>query len=158
MLAQFQLRLEVEELLHAYVECIDEDRLEEWPDFFVEQDPLYKVIPRENVDLDLPMPIIYCTSKGMMADRITSLREANIYAPHHYRHLVSNTRVREKDGLIQAQSNYAVLQTLNDGDTQIYNAGKYQDLIQRENGVLKFKEKLCIYDTTRVKTLLVTPL
>jgi anthranilate 1,2-dioxygenase small subunit len=28
------LRDAVEELLHAYVEAIDDDRLEEWPDFF----------------------------------------------------------------------------------------------------------------------------
>ena len=31
------VRLGVHELIAAYVDCIDEDRLEEWPDFFVEQ-------------------------------------------------------------------------------------------------------------------------
>ena len=157
---KFQLRLEVEDLLHEYVECLDEDRLEDWPQFFVENGPVYKVIARENVDLDLPMPVIYCTSRGMMEDRITSLREANIYPPHHNRHLVSNVRtfVTPETGEIQAQSNYAILQTLNDGETRIYNAGKYQDIIVRENGALKFKEKLCIYDTSRIQTLMVTPI
>jgi anthranilate 1,2-dioxygenase small subunit len=31
------VRLGVNELIAAYVDCIDEDRLEDWPDFFVEQ-------------------------------------------------------------------------------------------------------------------------
>jgi len=31
------VRLGVHELIAAYVDCIDEDRLEDWPDFFVEQ-------------------------------------------------------------------------------------------------------------------------
>ena len=31
------VRLGVHELIAAYVDCIDEDRLEEWPDFFIEQ-------------------------------------------------------------------------------------------------------------------------
>ena len=47
-------RQEVEDLIHAYVQCIDDDRLEEWPDFFAD-DCLYKVIPRENADLGLPV-------------------------------------------------------------------------------------------------------
>ena len=29
-----ELRFEAEELLDRYVQCLDEDRLEEWPDFF----------------------------------------------------------------------------------------------------------------------------
>lgn len=159
MLEQFKLRLEVEELIHAYVECIDDDRLEEWPEFFTEDNPVYKIIARENFDLALPIAIIYCNSKGMMADRIVSLRQANVYAPHRYRHLVSNIRVHgEQDGVIRAQSNYAVLQTLNNGETTIYSAGRYQDILRREGGALRFQEKLCIYDTTRIQTLLVTPL
>ena len=31
------VRLGIHELIAAYAECIDEDRLEEWPDFFVEK-------------------------------------------------------------------------------------------------------------------------
>src|SRR5262249_48685380 len=47
------LRDAVEELLHAYVEAIDDDRLEEWPEFFTES-CLYRVVPRENYDQELP--------------------------------------------------------------------------------------------------------
>jgi anthranilate 1,2-dioxygenase small subunit len=45
-MSQDGLFAKVQELLHAYVECIDEDRLEDWPKFFA-QDCLYQIIPRE---------------------------------------------------------------------------------------------------------------
>ena len=44
-----ELRFEAEELLDRYVQCLDEDRLEEWPDFFVEK-CVYKIISRVNVE------------------------------------------------------------------------------------------------------------
>lgn len=153
------LRLEVEDLIHEYVQCIDDNELERWPDFFTE-DCVYKVIPRENADLGLPVAVIYCDSKAMLRDRIVALRKANIYAPHFYRHIVSNTRVLdERAGAIQAQTNYLVLQTLLDGETRVYNAGKYVDEIVRDSrGVLRFKQRMCIFDTYRIQTLMVTPI
>ena len=157
-MSQLPLRYEVEELIYAYVQCIDDDALESWPDFFTD-DCVYKVIPRENADAGFPVAVMFCDSKGMLRDRIVALRKANIYAPHFYRHLVSNVRViGEKDGVIQAQSNYVVFQTLLDGETRIYNAGKYVDQIVRVDGELRFKEKLCVFDTNRIQTLMVTPI
>lgn len=151
-------RIAVEELLNDYVQCIDEDDLENWPNFFTES-CLYKVIPRENADQDLPIAVMMCDSRGMLADRITALRYANIYTPHFYRHLVSNVRIlEESDGVIRAQSNYAVFQTLLDGETRVYNVGKYLDVIVATDEGLKFKEKQVIFDTYRVQTLMVTPI
>jgi anthranilate 1,2-dioxygenase small subunit len=51
-----------------------------------------------------------------------------------------------------------VFQTLLDGETRIYNAGKYVDQIVRVDGELRFKEKLCVFDTNRIQTLMVTPI
>ena len=41
------LRLGIDELNAAYADCIDDDRLEEWPDFFVETVPLPDHRPRK---------------------------------------------------------------------------------------------------------------
>lgn len=152
------LRYEVEELLYAYVQTIDDDRLEQWPDFFVD-DCEYTIIPRENTDLNLPAAIMFCDSNGMLHDRIVALRKANIYPEHYTRHIVSNMRVTAaKDGVIHAEGNYLVLQTRMDGDTKIFNAGKYVDEIVRVDGQLKYRKKTCIFDTHRIQTLLVTPI
>lgn len=150
---------QIEELQHAYVECLDEDRLEEWPQFFSAQGCFYQIISRENVEQNLPVAVMRCDSIGMMTDRVVALRNANIYAKHYYRHLVSNLRVVGRtDATVQTQSNYAVFQTLQDGETHIYQVGRYLDEIVWEDGVAKFKSKRVIFDTARVRTLLATPI
>jgi len=148
----------IEELEHAYVQCIDDNRLEDWPDFFSD-DCLYKIISRENFDRGLSAPVMYCDSKGMLQDRVTAHRHANVYEPHYYRHLISNVRLLgETDGRFRVQANYAVFQTKLDGDTRVYNVGRYLDTVVMENGRARFKEKLVVFDTLRVPTLLVTPI
>ena len=137
----YETLLAVQNLQNDYVACIDDDDLERWPEFFTEQ-CLYKVIPRENADAGLPVAVMFCDSRGMLRDRIVALRNANIYAPHFYRHLVSNTRiVDESSDEIRAQTNYAVFQTLLDGETRVYNVGRYDDVVVRDGDQLKFKEK-----------------
>lgn len=148
----------VEELEHAYVQCIDDNRLEEWPDFFSDA-CIYKIISRENFDRGLSTPVMYCDSKGMLKDRVTAHRHANVYEPHYYRHLISNIRILAHDQKeFRVQANYAVFQTKLDGDTRVYNVGRYLDTIVLEDGRAKFKEKLVVFDTLRIPTLLVTPI
>jgi anthranilate 1,2-dioxygenase small subunit len=155
------LRREVEDLVARHAELIDEDRLEEWPELFTE-DCVYKIIARENVDRDLPIAAIFCDSRKMLVDRVVSLRQANIYPTHHYRHILSTTRMDAPEagsGLIKARTNYVVFQTRNNGETSIYNAGRYLDEIVRdEDGVLRFKSKLAVFDTNRIDTLMVRPI
>src|SRR5712692_2616905 len=81
------VRLGVHELVAAYVDCIDEDRLEDWPDFFIEQ-CRYVITSRASYEAGLQHGIIYAASRGMLIDRITALRQANIFEPHRYRHIV----------------------------------------------------------------------
>ena len=157
-----ELRSAVEDLIHAYVQCIDDDRLEEWPDFFTE-DCLYQIVPRENTDQGLPIAVMYCDSRGMLQDRVVAHRKANLFAPHLYRHLVSALRVTDQDkGMVTARSNYAVFRTaldpINYGTTEVYSVGEYRDKIVFVDGVAKFQERIVIVDTSRIQSLLVTPL
>lgn len=153
-----ELREAVRDLLEAYVETIDDGRLEEWPDFFA-RDCSYRVIPRENHDRGLPMAIFSGDGQGMLRDRVVALRKANVYPPHFTRHLLSSIRVKSvEDGVVAAQSNYAVLETRLGGDATLSSAGRYLDRIVIENGALKFREKTVVCDNFRVTTLLVTPI
>ena len=67
------LRLAVGDLNAAYADCIDDDRLEEWPDFFVE-DCRYLITSRESHAAGLRHGVIYCASRGMLADRVMAIR------------------------------------------------------------------------------------
>ena len=56
------------------------------------------------------------------------------------------------------QTNYVVFQTLQDGETSLYQAGRYLDTVVSSEGRLRFREKHVVFDTSRVQTLLATPI
>lgn len=153
-----ELKSEVENLLNAYAQCIDNDELENWPDFFTDT-CLYRIIPRENHEIGLPTAVMWCDSRGMLEDRVTALRHANVYQVQWYRHLLSNPVITTEDGdTFNVQSNYAVFKTCNDGESTVYNVGRYVDVIVRVDGQLKFKERSAIFDTHKITTLMVIPI
>src|SRR4051812_32577941 len=73
----------VENLLARYIHCIDEDRLDEWPGFFAET-CRYQITTAENHERGLPIGIFFATSRGQLKDRVSALREANIFEPQRY--------------------------------------------------------------------------
>lgn len=156
--AHMNLWFDLHQLQQAYTSALDNDRLESWPDFFTE-DCLYEIVPRENADAGLPIGIIYCDSKKMLRDRVLSLRHANIFEAHTYRHMTSGLVFKLlDDGSVEAESSYVVVQTLQNGESFVYQAGCYRDrVVQTENG-WKYAQKRVIYDTSRVATLLATPI
>lgn len=156
-LEEMVLWYELHRLQERYVSVIDADRLEEWPNFFTE-DCVYEIIPKENVDLGLPMGIMHCFGRAMLRDRITSLREANVFEPHTYRHITSGLELAPVDAdTVDIQSNYVVVQTLTDGESRIYQAGRYFDRVVHSAEGWLYQRKRAVYDTSRVQTLLVTP-
>ena len=157
-LSETELQFKVERLLAEYAHCINDDQLESWPDFFFD-DCVYKVSARENVERNMPVAAIFCDSKGMLADRIISLRHANVYERHRYRHVVSSTLISDvSDTSLKARSNYIVCRTRINGVTEIFSAGTYDDKIVVVEDQLLFQERIVVYDTDRIDTLLVTPI
>jgi len=153
-----ELRLEVEDLYASYAACLDEERFEEWPEFFT--DPcLYKIVPRENFDRGLPLATWLCESKGYLADRVTAIRKTAVYAPRYVRRMVSGIRVLGwTDGVLEVRASYLALETLQDELTRVFNAGQYRDKLVVEDGRLKFREKLCIFDSLLGPNRLIYPL
>lgn len=150
--------LEMVELQHRYTSVLDNDRLEDWPDFFT-ADCRYEIIPKENVDAGLPAPILYCRNQKMLRDRVLSLRHANIFEGHTYRHMTSGLVITEqKDGVIYTESSYVVVITGLSGESQVYQAGCYYDQVVQVDGVWRYQAKRVVYDTSRVQTLLATPI
>ena len=157
MMIDRELYFRIERLFAEYCAALDEGELEAWPEFFVE-DGLYQMIARENHAHGYPIPLLLLDSQGMMKDRVYSLRNANIYQAHRYHHAQSGIRItgRDADGL-RVSSSYIVVQTLNDGVTEVYQAGSYYDYLVETPAGLRFRERVCVYDTSRIPTLLATP-
>ena len=153
-----ELRLALEDLYADYSACLNEERFEDWPEFFT--DPcLYKIVPRENFERGLPLATWLCESKGYLADRVTAIRKTAVYAPRYVRRFVSGLRVLGwTDAVLEVRASYLALETLQDELTRVFNAGQYRDKLVVEDGKLKFREKLCIFDSLLVPNSLIYPL
>jgi salicylate 5-hydroxylase small subunit len=152
-----ELRDEIDALYADYAEALDDNELERWPDFFVE-DCLYKLVPRENWERKLPIALMLCESKGMLRDRVNAVRNTALYAPRTFRHLIGQFRIEaETPERMRVRANYVVFQTLVDDLTRIQNAGKYIDLVVRTPDGLRFREKICVFDSVLVPNSLIYP-
>jgi anthranilate 1,2-dioxygenase small subunit len=151
-------RLELEQLYTDYAHCLDNDALEDWPEFFTD-DCRYRITSAENFEAGLPIGIVYATSKAMLVDRVMALRKANIYEPQRYRHLVSSLKVgAEEAGELPVVANFLVVRTMQDGAMSVFAAGRYVDCVVRLGNEWKFARKEAVLDSRQVDTLLAIPL
>jgi 3-phenylpropionate/cinnamic acid dioxygenase small subunit len=149
---------QIEDLLARYNHTLDNDALEDWPSFFVEGGQ-YLVTTRDNHMKGQPIGLIYCDGVGMMQDRITGLRQAIVFEPHVYRHIVGSILIAPApDGSYAAESNFHILRTSADGTTITYGSGRYLDEIVMQGGKMRFRKRTVVLDSSRIDTLLVIPL
>lgn len=154
------LQLAIENLLARYVHAIDEDRLEDWPQFFSERGR-YRVTTAENFERGLPLCLVYADSRAMLCDRVAALRHANVYEPQRYRHTVSGTLVERTDAACaRAVSSFQVVRIMQSGESTLFATGRYLDVIRLDggDGSLRFDEKVVVCDSRRFDTLLAIPL
>jgi anthranilate 1,2-dioxygenase small subunit len=157
-LAGVARRLELEDLYAGYAACLDSDALEAWPEFFVD-DCVYRITSAENHDAGLPLGLIYATSKNMLKDRVSALRQANIYEPQRYRHLISGLRI-DRDGgdALECSASFIVVRTMQDGAMILFAVGRYLDRIVPGAAGWRFARKIVVLDSRRIDTLLAIPL
>ena len=71
-LVRANVRAEVREFCEDYAACLDDMRLDDWPEFFTE-DAFYQVISKENFDAGMIHAVVYCDSKSMILDRVLAV-------------------------------------------------------------------------------------
>jgi 3-phenylpropionate/cinnamic acid dioxygenase small subunit len=142
----------------AHAHCIDDDDLERWPDFFTE-DGLYRITTAENQARGLPIGIIHADGRAMIRDRVLSLREANIYEPQRYRHILSEPLVTvAADGALRARTGFMTARITNGAETHLFATGVYEDRVVESGGGWLFAKKVVVLDSDQVDTLLALPL
>ena len=147
------------ELNAAYARAIDDGRFEAWPELFV--DPcLYKVTTVDNLARGLESGIIYADSQGMLRDRISALREANIYEQHRYRHIVGLPTVTgQENGEARVETPFIVVRIMRTGTMEMFAAGRYLDrVVSIGDGSLRLRERIVACDGARFDTLVALPL
>ncbi len=148
----------IAQLNAEYARAIDDDRLEEWPDFFAEP-CLYTITSVDNYKRGMPLGVIYADSKAMVRDRVTALRRANIYERQAYRHVVGLPAILgESEGALKVETPFLVVRIMRDGRMDLFATGRYVDVLVEEAGALRFRERVVVCDSNRIDTLLAIPL
>jgi anthranilate 1,2-dioxygenase small subunit len=142
----------------AYVRCIDNGTLEAWPDFF-EENCIYKITTADNFTQGLEAGVIFANSRGMLIDRVASLREANVYERHVYRHFLGQPWILSQDAAeVRSETSFFVARIMRDGTTDIYATGRYMDVYRLNGGAPKLRQRIVVCDSSRFDTLLALPL
>lgn len=151
-------RRRVEALLAHYIDIIDQDRLEEWPELFIEN-CRYRVTSALDYREQLPHGVIYAVSRGMLRDRVSALREANVYEAQRYRHIVGPIWIDDDtDGTVRSRSNFLVIRTMHTGEMLLFASGVYFDRIDASTDPCRFIERIVVTDSDKIDTLLAIPL
>lgn len=153
------LLVEIGQLQNRYVRCIDADRIEDWPRLFTD-DGFYSVTSAENHRAGLQAGLIWLDGIGMIKDRVTALRDANVYERHSYRHIVGQPYVvgHDETGDIQAETAFFVVRITRDGLTDVFATGNYLDTLRHVDSTLKFARRVVVCDSSHIDTLLGLPL
>lgn len=150
------LRAELRDLYDDYAGALDDLDFESWVGFFT-QDCLYRVVSLENFAQGLPLYTLECHGTGSLRDRVAAIRKTAVFEPRTLRRMVTGVRVKDAAGEIRAQANFAIFESLSDREPHLYMTGRYLDRLVRQEGRLKLRERICVYDNYRVRTSLIYP-
>ena len=152
------LHHQIDQLNAAYAAALDDKRFDDWPLFFLENGS-YKIQARENFDRKLPLALMALESQGMMKDRVYGVTQTIFHAPYYTRHVLGPCRVVGVEGdVMHVETNYAVFRTKPGGVSEVYNVGRYIDVVQKKGDMLLYSSRLCVYDSEMVLNSLIYPI
>lgn len=152
------LREKIAAFQAAYIRCIDNNELENWPDFFLPQCQ-YTVTTLDNHRDGLAAGLIWASNRAMLQDRISALRHANIYERHSYRHIVGLPFIVDSQAqTASAETPFMVARIMHDGETGLYCTGIYQDVYDTSADTLRLQSRIVVCDSSRIDTLMAIPL
>jgi salicylate 5-hydroxylase small subunit len=158
----FKTYFDLLNLYSDYAMVCDSDQWEQWPEFFIESGT-YHLQPRENHEQGLPLCLLALESQAMIRDRVYGVKETMYHDPYYQRHIVGTPRIlsveRDVGGeRILSEANYVVIRTKLDGDSTVFNAGYYRDVIVRTPEGLKLQSRLCVYDSEMIPNSIIYPI
>ena len=161
MSATPDIATQVGALQTAYIHALDNRDFHAWADTFVtDPDASYICISAENDQHGWPIALMLDDCRDRIEDRITFIEKiwVGTFQDYRTRHFVQPTRVEKRaDGVIEAETNFSILYTPEDGRTAVQVAGVYRDEIVLNGSGAKFKSKRAVYDTTILPRYIVYP-
>ncbi len=149
---------ELTQLYAAYAGALDQADWERWPEFFIDE-CCYRLQPRENHERGFPLATLSFESKGMLKDRVYSIRDTLFHDPYYQRHVVGAPLITKvESGRIHSEANYAVFRTKLSGLSSVFNVGRSIDEVVRRPEGLKFASRLLVYDSEMIPNSIIYPI
>jgi salicylate 5-hydroxylase small subunit len=154
----FEDWMAITQLYARYASVVDSADWDAWPELFIE-DCVYRLQPRENHERGLPLATLALTSRGMLLDRVFSIKETLFHDPYYQRHIISSPIIhRATDGRWECEANYAVFRTKLSDTSTVFNVGRSLDTIVRTDDDLRFERRECIYDSEMIPNSIIYPI
>lgn len=151
------LTTQLHDFYNEVINRLDNDQIESFPSYFID-DCTYQVVSRENYSQNLPQATIYCDGIAMVQDRVTALRQTQVYVPRLWRHFLSGLQITAivRDD-IHVRANFMITEAMSDQDPTVFLVGQYMDVIVRDGDTFKFKQHLAVYDNHHIRRSLIVP-
>lgn len=157
-----ELAADVELLYTLYAEALDDGDIARWPSFFADEAPLYRITTRENVERGMELCFVLCEGQAMLRDRAIALQKTVMHRRRIQRRIMSGVRLLSFDGLdgegVKARATFAVFEAMGDDPSKLLACGRSTDVIVRQGGELKFKDRLCVVDSRVMPDSIVFPI
>jgi 3-phenylpropionate/cinnamic acid dioxygenase small subunit len=134
-------------LIHKSARLMDDRQYLEWMELFAE-DGEYSAITWENLN-QLGLRLYRDVGKASIYERVAFLMGLWQTPRGKTIHFVSNTEVSagQTPDLVKAVSNFMITRTAEFEHTELHAAGRYIDILERQDGVWRFKQRLSIVDS-----------
>lgn len=150
-------RAALRDFFDDYYAGLDDLHLAAWPEYFT-QDCLYRVIPRENYEAGYTLCTMQAESRGMLIDRVMGLTRTQMFAPRYYRRFPGPLRiVGPEAGGVRTRHNLLMVQTLIDKQSDIVLSGVCHDWVVPDDGRLRLRERIVVFDSEMVPNSFVYP-
>lgn len=150
-------REHIRDFYDSYYSTLDDVQLEQWPDFFTAE-CLYRIMARENYERGFVLGAVQAESRGMLMDRVTGLMRTQMYAPRYYRRFPGPLRILDRNGeSARIRQNLLIVETRIDRAPTIALCGICHDLIVEDEGKLRFRERVVVYDSEMITNSLIYP-
>lgn len=158
MIVTFDDWLAITQFYARYASVVDAADWDQWPEMFTE-DCVYRLQPRENHERGLPLATLAFTSRGMLLDRVYSIKDTLFHDPYYQRHIISSPVVHAAAAdRWECETNYAVFRTKLSDTTTVFNVGRSFDTIVRTGSGLRFARRECIYDSEMIPNSIIYPI
>jgi|TARA_B110000305_G_scaffold208772_2_gene241263 3-phenylpropionate/cinnamic acid dioxygenase small subunit len=145
------------EVIQTSAIALDKLDYDAWLACFTEECS-YEITTHQNEVNHWPCGLMHAFSKNQLRDRIASITTVNIYEPHRYRHILSQSH-QSKDSLNSIWiTGFSVYRITLGKPTILFVTGEYRDQFKFEHSGVTILSRQIVLDNDQIDTLLAIPL